>query len=269
MEGKTRKSTQMKGLRTILARIKRKLFQQPFIKDKRYTAYWMDRLLDPNDTFLVQIGSNDGKTGDPLYPLLQKHQNWKALFVEPVPYSFKKLKENYPDSNRFRFENVAINEGTSMVFYWVDSKAKETLPDLPYWFDQLGSFDKTHITKHFDGALAPFVKSTLLEGLNLKTLFQRNNISNISVLHIDTEGYDWKILSQLDLNQFEPRFILFEQNHLSKEEREEAISFLDKKYHVLILGIDMLAVHKSLPEQEVIDMKKRMGTKILNEKPKQ
>lgn len=263
------KPRQMNGIRTILARVKRKLFQQPFIKDKRYTAYWMDRLLDSNDTFMVQIGSNDGKTGDPLYPLLQKHQNWKALFVEPVPYSFEKLKNNYPDTNRFQFENVAINEGKSMVFYWVDSKAKESLPDLPYWFDQLGSFDKTHITKHFDGALTPFIKSTLLEGINLKTLFQRNHISNISVLHIDTEGYDWKILSQLDLERFEPRFILFEQNHLSKKEREEAISFLNEKYYIMILGIDMLAVHKSIPLQEITEMEKKMGTTILNKTPKQ
>lgn len=234
----------MKKIRTILARIKRKFFQQPFMKNKHYTAYWMDKLLNDKNAFLVQIGSNDGKTGDPLYPLLQKYKNWRALFVEPVPYSFKKLKSNYPDNKRFQFENVAINEGIQMPFYWVNSKAKESLPDLPYWFDQLGSFDKTHITKHFDQALEPFIETTILEGINLKTLFERNNISKIDVLHIDTEGYDWNILSQLDLNLFEPSFILYEHNHLSEKDKKASFSFLKEKYHLLMIGIDILAVHK-------------------------
>lgn len=241
-----------------LARIKRKLLEKPFMKDKRYTAYWMDTLLTDSSEFLVQIGSNDGKTGDPLYPLLQKHKNWKALFVEPVPYSFNKLKSNYPDTQRFQFENVAINEGQAMTFYWVDAAAKKTHPDLPYWFDQLGSFDKEHITKHFDGKLEPFIKSTVLEGINLKKLFERNEVSKISVLHIDTEGYDWKILSQLDLNRFEPKFILFEQTHLSATDKHDAIQFLSPKYHLFSIGIDMLAVHKNLNQGVVSQMKKYM-----------
>ena len=216
--------------------------------------------MDHNNAFLVQIGSNDGKTGDPLYPLLQKHKSWKALFVEPVPYSFDQLKKNYPDNNRFQFENVAINEGESMVFYWVDDQAKKDLPDLPYWFNQLGSFDRTHIMKHFDGALEPFIRSTLLEGINLNTLFKRNKVSKISVLHIDTEGYDWKILSQLDLNNFEPDFILYEHHHLSPSDKEDSIIFLNKKYHLFSIGIDILAVHKIAGKEHIQQMKPYMET---------
>jgi len=248
----------MAGIRTLLARAKRKIFQKPFIKDKRYPAYWFDQLLNQEDAFLVQIGSNDGKTGDPLFPLLQKNKNWKALFVEPIPDTFKKLKNNYPDHQRFTFENVAINEGTSMEFYFVDPKAKATLPDLPYWFDQLGSFDKEHILKHFDGALAPFIQSVTLEGVNLPSLLSRNQVSKINILHIDTEGYDWKILSQLDLEKHQPQFILFEQNHLTTEERNTAIQFLSKKYCLFSLGIDYLAVHKVDAVSIIDSMKKHM-----------
>lgn len=38
------------------------------------------------DLFVVQIGSNDGMTADPLYCILHEHPSWKALLVEPVPY---------------------------------------------------------------------------------------------------------------------------------------------------------------------------------------
>ncbi len=247
----------MANIKTILARVKRKILKKSFLKDKRLPAYWMDKLL-PEDAYLIQIGSNDGRTGDPLYPLLQKNKKWKALFVEPVPYSFEKLKNNYPDSHRFSFENVAINEGKTMDFFWVNSAAKKALPELPYWFDQLGSFDKQHILKHFDGALAPFIEATLLEGIDLNTLFNRNKVKQISVLHIDTEGYDWKILSQLELNRFQPKFILFEHHHLTDLERKAAARFLEKKYTVFSLGIDMLAVHNGLGMAEVNKMKTYM-----------
>jgi len=245
-------------VRKILARIKRKILKKPFIKDKRYPTYWFDKLLGSENAFLVQIGSNDGKTGDPLFPLLHKNKNWEALFVEPVPSSFKKLKANYTDSQRFTFENVAINEGQSMNFYWVDPKAKETLTDLPYWYDQLGSFDKQHILKHFDGALEPYIRTEILEGINLITLLLRNSISSIDVLHIDTEGYDWKILSQLDLERFEPKFILFEQHHLSPKDRQEAIDFLAEKYCLFNVDIDMLAVNKNHGSGIIEQMKKQM-----------
>ena len=241
-----------------LARLKRQLFKKPFIKDRRYPAYWFDQILASQKAYLVQIGSNDGKTGDPLYPLLQKHAHWRALFVEPVPYSFEMLQSNYPDARRFRFENVAINEGEALNFYWVDPAAKEHLPDLPYWYDQLGSFDKQHIVKHFDGALEPFIRSSLLEGITLPQLLDRNEVKEIDILHIDTEGYDWKILSQLDLERFRPKFILYEHNHLSDADRQDSIDFLKERYQLFTLGIDLLAVDRNLGQELLTAMSKHM-----------
>jgi len=248
----------MANLRTLLARVKRNILKKPFIKDPKLPAFWFDKKLNTQDAFIVQIGSNDGKTGDPLFPLLQKNKNWKALFVEPVPYSFKKLKANYPDTNRFAFENVAINQGEPLTFYWVDHSAKTEIPNLPYWFDQLGSFNRQHILNHFDGALEPFIRSKKLEGLTLPTLFERNQIEKINILHIDTEGYDWKILSQLDLNKFQPDFILMEYNHLSKEELQQTTTFLKSKYTLFNLGIDMLAVHNSASPELLKGMKNKL-----------
>ncbi len=233
-------------LRTLLARVKRNFLKKPFLEDQRYQPYWFNKLLGNKAAFLVQIGSNDGKTGDPLYPLLQKHSNWKALFVEPVPYVFEHLKINYPNRDRFRFENVAINKGERLTFYWVDPKASESLPDLPFWFDQLGSFDKQHILKHFDGQLEPFIISQELEGITLPSLFERNQIEHIDILHIDTEGYDWTILSQLNLQNHQPKFILYEHNHLSKADFQASCDFLKKDYLLFKIGIDMLAMSKML-----------------------
>jgi len=180
----------------MIARIKRlyrRMTSTPYLKQKDKVSYWFDQALKGSSTQLVQIGSNDGKTGDPLFPLLQKYQSWKALFVEPVPYLYKRLSENYTAS-RFTLENVAIGEAGNMNFYWVDPKAKDHLPDLPYWYDQLGSFDRNHIVKHLDGVLEPYILSAEISCITLDTLLDRNTISDIGILHIDTEGmYNLKI----------------------------------------------------------------------------
>ncbi len=243
-------------IRTIL----RRLFAKPFHVDKRYPAFWFDKLLGKKEANIVQIGSNDGKKGDPLYTLLHKNTRWKAMLVEPVPYLFDQLKNNYSDSARFTLVNRAINKKLEKVtFYWVDPKAKESLPDLPYWYDQLGSFDRQHIEKHLDGVLIPYIRSSELDCIDLATLFEQNNITQIDILHIDTEGYDWNILSQLDLTKFQPTFILFEHNHLSNDELKASYSFLKDNYHMFKIGIDILAVKRKANEELIAKMTKSMN----------
>ncbi|MBL4708661.1 MAG: FkbM family methyltransferase [Flavobacteriales bacterium] len=241
-------------LRVLLARLKRQLLKKPFLKDAQYPPYWFQMVLGAKEASIVQIGSNDGKTGDPLHQLLQMNKNWKALFVEPVPYLYQRLQSNYKDSNRFRFENVAINNGDQLTFYWVNPNAKESLKDLPFWYDQLGSFDQDHIVKQLGDRIKPFILSEVLEGIQLDSLFKRNKIEQLDVLHIDTEGYDWKILSQLNLNKFEPSFILYEMNHLSKQEMNASYQFLKDKYDLFHIGIDILAVSTKVEEQQRLKM---------------
>ncbi|MFY0591787.1 FkbM family methyltransferase [Roseivirga sp.] len=246
------------NLRTQLARIKRKLFKKPFLKDDRNPPYWFNKVMGEKEAFLLQIGSNDGKTGDPFNELLHKNQNWSALFVEPVPYLFERLRSNYQGSARFSFANVAINEGIPLDFYWIDPKVKNEFDDLPFWYDQLGSFDRQHILNELGERMEPFIISQTLEGKTLGELLRQHKVSSLDLLHIDTEGYDWKILSQLDLEKLAPTFILFESNHLSEEEIKNAKVFLSPKYELFDAGIDTLAVNREKAKKDLASMQKRM-----------
>jgi FkbM family methyltransferase len=246
------------NIRTRLARIKRRLFKKPFLKDPQHPPFWFDMAFGRKEAFLVQIGSNDGKTGDPFHELLHKNQSWSALFVEPVPYLFERLKKNYPGTDRFRFENAAINDGSNLTFYWVDPKVKNEIADLPFWYDQLGSFDKDHIVNELGESIRPFVLSEEKEGLTLKRLLAKQEVNKIDILHIDTEGHDWKILSQLDLDAFTPVFILFESNHLSQTDKKAAREFLKSRYLLFDAGIDTLAVCKDAIDSNLSRIKKHM-----------
>lgn len=245
-------------IRTYLARIKRRLFKKPFLADKKYPPYWFDKVLKSSNVLAVQIGSNDGKTGDPLYPLFLKNTHWKGLFVEPVPYLFQRLQQNYPDTARFSFENVAINEGAKLPFFWVDPSIKGAKADLPFWYDQMGSFNKEHIVEGLGADYEPFIRSEELEGITLDTLFERNQMQHFDIIHIDTEGYDWKVLSQLNLSKYHPKFILYESNHLSDTDLKASYQFLREQYHIFSIGIDSLAVSKKVGKEVIAEMGKYM-----------
>ncbi|MGD1088663.1 MAG: FkbM family methyltransferase [Verrucomicrobiota bacterium] len=194
---------------------------------------------------IVQVGSNDGLTGDPLHELVLRHQTWQALFIEPVPYLFAKLKANYGEQARFRFENVAITSTPgSCSFYYVSEAAKRNLPDLPSWYDQLGGFNRNHILKHFGNSIEPYIARIEVECLPLNAVLMRNQIEHFDLLHIDAEGYDWEVLKQFDLSRHSPSVILFEHKHLALDDKQSAVAFLQSQYTTTNLGADYLCVRR-------------------------
>lgn len=207
-------------------------------------AHWIDKYIKNSASDIIQIGSNDGITSDPVFHIVMKKTKLKVLLVEPVPYLFEELQKNYGNNKRFKFENAAINNGFKQTFYYVRKEANMKLENLPDWYNQLGSFYKENIIKHLDGILEPFIEEMEIQGLTFNQLFKKNNIENVSLLHIDTEGYDWKILSQLDLKKYKPLIILFEYKHLSESEKQDAIRFLDINYFIFVFNGDYLCIRK-------------------------
>jgi FkbM family methyltransferase len=197
------------------------------------------------DLYIVQIGSNDGITGDPIHSLLRSNPSWKALLVEPVPFLFQRLCANYSASPNMKFVNVAISEqaGTATLYY-IDPLAKTFVPQLPHFFDQWGSFDPGHIVRHFGHALDRFIVCANVYTLPLATLLDQNNVTQINLLHIDTEGHDWIILRQLDLTRFRPDLILFEHKHLSQGDKTQALAFLNHDYSITKFTHDFLCRRK-------------------------
>ncbi len=232
---------------------KNKYFDPPSI--------WIDHIFNEAKKNIVQVGSNDGVSGDPLYNLINKNVAWEALFIEPVPYLFEKLKENYGNHPRFRFENVAINDGTYQTFYSVKNSAKLEIPNLPMWYDQLGSFNRKNITKHLNGVLEPYIEEINIKGATLPYILNSNKIKSLDLLHIDAEGYDWVVLSQLDLKSFKPKIILFEHKHLSSLEKEQSLGFLKRyNYSVFKLGWDFICIKTNATNLKLI--KKLKGVKV-------
>lgn len=195
--------------------------------------------------FFVQVGSNDGKQGDPLYEMIKRNAGWRGIFVEPIPYLFKRLKQNYGIEDRFRFVNVAISkEAGDRDIYYVAPSARRSLK-LPFWYDQLGSFDPAHIRKHFGDKVDGFIVSESIPCKPLGEVLASCNVQEIDLFHVDTEGYDYQVLQQFAFTKFQPKIVIYEHKHLSETEKRSSSDLLvTNGYQCIEVGGDTLAVRR-------------------------
>jgi FkbM family methyltransferase len=214
-------------------------------------------LRQKSSVFFIQIGSNDGVEGDPIHNLITKNAKWAGIFVEPVGSVFQRLKQNYRNAERFTFENVAIAKETGVAqFYYVSEQARAKFGDtLPPWYDQLGSFDRNHILKYLGSKLDPYIVEEKINCVPLQEMLDRNGVTKIDLLHVDTEGSDYDVLSQVNFDKYKPLVVLYEHLHLSIDERTKAKSMLEASgYEVVEYGGDTLAILEGLNEGEAESM---------------
>lgn len=186
------------------------------------TAFARDTAHSP--VTFVQIGSNDGTTADPLRALTEAY-GWSGVLVEPVEYVFARLRQERGSDPRLRFEHAAIadHDGEADFFHLRQGRIEE---DLPYWHDQLGSFSLDTILSPEHETQIPEIRDLVVTAtvktLTFESLCVRHDLTKFHLLHIDTEGYDWEILSQIDLERYRPMVVLYEHKHLSPDDRQRA-----------------------------------------------
>ena len=202
-------------------------------------------LAGKQSVFFVQVGSNDGVQGDPIHRLIAMNPHWRGIFIEPVSFLFERLKTNYNNDERFIYENVAVGTEDSLAtFYYVSEKARADFgEDLPYWHDQLGSFNRGHILRLLGSRIEPYIIEQAVQCLPLERIIERNNVTAIDLLHIDTEGFDYKVLSQFDFKKHRPAVVLYEHDNLSPEELSKAQALLrGHGYQLREFDTDTLAI---------------------------
>ncbi|MFM9911773.1 MAG: FkbM family methyltransferase [Chitinophagaceae bacterium] len=202
-------------------------------------TYFLE-LISKNPVKFIQIGANDGQLNDPIYPHI-KSAGWKGVLVEPLPTLIEKLKINYAGIVGLVFENVGIADADSqMDFFYLPEQFNE-----PDWLQQIGTFDRKAIELNLEvlPAMLPHVKSVKIPTISLPTLIKRNKIENLDILIIDAEGFEYKILKQLELLEVIPNYILFEWGCLDTNEYTQLINILTKRqYELFQSGGDILAV---------------------------
>ena len=75
---------------------------------------------------------------------------------------------------------------------------------------------------------ADYIVEEKVETISPQKLMQDHNIQKISLLVVDTEGYDYEILKKFDIPSPQPRAVIYEAQHLSKEVHMEALTLLSE-----------------------------------------
>lgn len=203
-------------------------------------------VLDRQETVsFIQVGSNDGKSNDPLHRHLAASDRWRGILVEPHPDAHSRLRTTYSGRDGLAFERLLVsNRNTKKRFYSLSGEARRRFPDLPAWSDQLGSFKPSHIVDHLGDAFRPFVVSEDLEAITLETLLERHGIRHLDLLHVDTEGHEYAIVGPLDLARWRPAVMIVEYKHLRYLDCYRLIRKLRRHYVLLNAGDDFVAVDR-------------------------
>jgi FkbM family methyltransferase len=171
----------------------------------------------PAASFL-QIGANDGEQRDPLRREVLR-RDWTGMLVEPLPFVFERLRQNYAGIDRVRLLNVAVADldGERPLFHLAESDD----PSLPRWYDALGSFRRDVVLRH--RAFIPDIEERLVTTdvacVTPSTLLDRYGVGPVDLVQVDTEGYDYEILRRFPFERAASTLFIYEHHHLSDTER--------------------------------------------------
>lgn len=211
-----------------------------------------------NEVSVLQIGAFDGKSFDILYPYLYKNKQWKAVLVEPIPGAFEDLKINYNNRENIQFVNTAINKKTGPIQIWTVPYHKKNDPDLPEWATGCSTIVRNsnpifgkNCTKDEFNIIKNNCILTMVPGDTLPNVLKQTNTNHIDILHIDTEGYDWEIIKQLNFDKYKPKVIYYEKISLNTEDYNTSKYVLDMfGYNLYEFKHNITAVRKDLPTIE-------------------
>ncbi len=126
-----------------------------------------------------------------------------------VPWLFGRLSETYAGiPNIVCLNRCVAPEAGRVNFYAPTQEAIKIFP----WGDQLGSMNADHATR-CEQALAAHVVKMQLDAVTFVELMQQFDITSVSVLLVDTEGYDAKLLLRFPFDKIPPNQVIFEYKH--------------------------------------------------------
>lgn len=180
----------------------------------------------------VQIGAMDGVSFDPIHAAMVRY-GWSGILVEPMPDLMARLRQNLEGCAGLRFAELAIAERTERrTMHRVRAQAVAG-GAVPPWAAGLASLAPernalggAHITAEQHAAIAAEIVPVEVDCIDFAEFERRYGVAGFDVLQIDAEGYDWRILSQIDLPRHAPKCVHLETECLPEEEVGAAIARL-------------------------------------------
>ncbi|MGY4626709.1 FkbM family methyltransferase [Bradyrhizobium sp. USDA 4486] len=180
-------------------------------------------LLDRSGAVL-QIGANDAVLTDPVCALIRKYE-LRALLVEPLPDVFERLARNVSEFKNIKLANVAVGRSAGLAkIYRINPSA----PGMPDWIGGTATFNREVLLKHKRAPEVPNdIYESSIEELSVPVvtigdlLSEHKDLGRVSIVHIDTEGFDYEVIKSLLAASLRPDVISYEHKHLSLADQVE------------------------------------------------
>jgi FkbM family methyltransferase len=171
---------------------------------------------------IIHVGANIGDCyheSEALSLFNNVSVNDNCIFIEPVPYLFKQLKENYNNKysdNNFTFINKAVSDTTGKAEMTIASEDND-FTNLDKWsFAFIGSLDPQHMPKHVEKTGVELELDTItVPTITLNDLVKESGMTIVDILIIDAEGYDYRILMDYDFI-IKPKKLIFEHCYMTE-----------------------------------------------------
>ena len=203
--------------------------------------------------FMINIGAMDGVLFDGMSGYADMY-NSDVLYVEPMKPHFDRLVKHKGGNPGNKFENSAISNYNGTI-------NMKTIPIeivdqglVHHAFYGMSVIDPTKNGMGSEGdreVVEKYAVDAVVNCITWDTLVQKHNIDHFDVMSVDTEGHDYIIFSQIDLNKFKPRLIRLEWCNMTDEEKTNITKKLeDAGYVYEILGImDIDAIRKDVYDE--------------------
>jgi hypothetical protein len=205
----------------------------------------------PSFTFL-QIGANDGRINDPIFPFIFRDK-WRGHRFEPLEVPFGQLQKLHKRTPWVVPVNALLGtKAGAMPLYYLSFSTKR-------WATGLSSLNKSQLEAQIaSGYVArraqkykdmlpvnreDWIASKKMLMYELNAWILQHSEGSLDLLQIDTEGYDHILLEALDLKNLRIGMICFEKLHIPKSAFLACVAKLEAAdYRLVESECDVLAL---------------------------
>lgn len=199
-------------------------------------------LFEKPKSFFLEIGANDGKANDPLFPFIRRGV-LSGLLLEPVPSVFARLLTVHGDNPQLRCINAALARTDGEADFFTVNMEGIAFEKA----EQFSSFHRESLLKQTSWVpdIADRIVTVRVPTISFATLLRTARefgAENIDILHTDTEGFDGEVLDMMWESGLRPPLVNFERLHMTKAEINRHVSrFTQAGYRVAMGNADIVA----------------------------
>lgn len=155
----------------------------------------------------LDIGAHKGESID----FFTKHLNiFKIYSFEANPENFNNLKNKYKKNKNFIIKNIALSSNVcEKVFNQCEETSSSTFSNINYNSNYL----KKKIRLFSSSKKKDFFKKIKISTDTLDNFLEKNKITKICLIKIDTEGHEFEILRGLTKNIRNVKVVIFEHHY--------------------------------------------------------